>query len=66
MKLVCDCGNEMELKTTDEQGKEHTPDEENGQYARTDDKKFDIYADHELVTIGCKSENCGKALYFFT
>lgn len=66
MKLVCDCGTEMELKTTDEQGQENTVDEELGQYARIDSKKFDIYAEHERVSIGCKNLNCEKAIYFFT
>lgn len=64
MKLLCDCRTEMELKTTDEQGQENTVDEELGQYATIDSTKFDMYADHERVCIGCK--NCDKAIYFFT
>ena len=44
MKIICDCGSEMEFNTIDEDtGKETSTTEGEGQYATTDCSKFNLW-----------------------
>lgn len=58
MKLICDCGNEMEFKISDQ----YTNGE--GYYARCDIDKFSFWESHDQVGIVCKK--CGKDIWLFT
>ena len=65
MKLVCECGNEMEF-VVDEKKDANSPENlmENEYFADTDLKKFDIWAEHDEAGIKCKE--CGKSIWFIT
>ncbi|PLS19448.1 hypothetical protein CVD28_03260 [Bacillus sp. M6-12] len=58
MKLVCDCGNEMEFIPD----KDRTEDER-GQYVKKDTNKFGFWAEHDETGITC--EQCKKAIWYF-
>ncbi|MFR2887957.1 MAG: hypothetical protein ACLTDM_07175 [Clostridium butyricum] len=63
MKLICDCGNEEEFNTIDEEtGEEGLFFEDEGQYARIDNFRF--WEQHDQVGIVC--EKCGKSIWMFT
>lgn len=64
MRLECVCGNVMEFVV--DKNHEATPEdiEENGHYATKDPKKFDLYAAHEELFIGCLQ--CKRKIYMFT
>lgn len=63
MKIVCDCGNEAEFNTIDEDTGEQTRvTEGEGQYATI--KGFDFWETHDEVGIVCNK--CGKAIWLFT
>ena len=63
MKLICDCGNEEEFNTIDEEtGEEEMFIEDEGQYARIDNFRF--WEQHDQVGIVC--EKCGKSIWMFT
>lgn len=68
MKLICDCGNEMEFNEIDpETNEKYDLESEYGdgeeQYADKDYNKFDIWAGHEVLMISC--QQCGKAIWTF-
>jgi hypothetical protein len=60
MKLVCDCGNEMEFIIDEEV--EH--DDEKGEFVRKDYSKFDFWAEHDEAGFECRK--CKKAIWYFT
>ncbi|KEI95106.1 hypothetical protein N496_19305 (plasmid) [Clostridium botulinum A2B3 87] len=63
MKLICDCGNEEEFNTIDEEtGEQTTIREDEGQYARIE--SFEFWEQHDVVGIMCSK--CGKAIWLFT
>ena len=63
MKIVCDCGNEMDFNTIDEETGEQTENiEDEGQYARIEG--FDLWQEHDVVGISCR--DCGKSIWTFT
>lgn len=65
MKIICDCGNEAEFCTIDEDTGEQTRiDEDEGQYATVDIQKFNFWETHDVVGIKC--EKCDKAIWLFT
>lgn len=65
MKIICDCENEMEFETINEEtGEQNSLTEGEGQYATTDYSKFEFWETHDVVGINCK--NCGKAIWIFT
>lgn len=64
MKIVCDCGNEMEFNTVDEEtGKQTEVIEDEGQYATIDHSKFDFWEAHDVIGIICNK--CSKAIWVF-
>ena len=65
MKLVCDCGNEMEFNTIDDDtGEQTSTTEDEGQYATVEHPKFNLWEQHDVVGIVCKK--CDKAIWIFT
>ena len=65
MKIICDCGNEMEFDTIDEEtGEQTTITEGEGQYATIDYSKFGFWEEHDVVGIVCNK--CNKAIWLFT
>lgn len=65
MKLICDCCNEMEFNTIDEDTGEQTKmTKDEGQYATTDYKKFRFWETHDVIGIVCNK--CNKAIWVFT
>lgn len=63
MKIICDCGNEDEFNTIDEEtGEQLLYIEDEGQQAKI--KKFDFWEVHDQVGIVCKK--CDKAIWLFT
>ena len=63
MKLICDCGNEQEFNTTNEDtGEPNNITEDEGQYATI--KDFNLWQAHDVVGIVCNK--CGKAIWLFT
>ena len=63
MKIICDCGNEEEFNTIDEETGEQTRSIENeGQYAKIE--TFRLWEVHDQVGIVC--EKCGKSIWLFT
>ena len=64
MKIICECGNEMEFNTIDEDTGEQTEYEEEGQYATTDYNKFRFWTTHDVVGMVCNK--CDKAIWIFT
>lgn len=64
MKIICDCGNEMEFNTIDEDTGEQTEvDEDEGQYATTNYNKFRFWQTHDVVGMTCRK--CNKAIWVF-
>ena len=64
MKLICDCGNEMEFNTIDEDtGEQTSVTEGEGQYATIDCDKFGIRERHDVVGIICNK--CNKSIWIF-
>jgi hypothetical protein len=59
VKIVCDCGNEMEFVPDNEEFEE----DENGTYVNKDYKKFDFWAEHDETGITCKQ--CKKSIWYF-
>lgn len=65
MKIVCGCGNEVELDTVDgDTGQQTETDEERGQYARVDISKLRFWQEHDVVGLSC--EKCEKGIWLFT
>ena len=65
MKLVCDCGNEVEFNTVyEDTGEQTSTTEDEGQYATIDSSKFNLWEQHDVVGIVC--EKCDKAIWIFT
>ncbi len=65
MRILCDCGNEAELSTIDEDTKEQTAyTDGEGQYAVVDMSKFSFWQMHDVVGIVC--EKCDKDIWLFT
>ena len=63
MKLICDCGNEQEFNTINEETREQTTyTEDEGQYATIE--KFSLWETHDVVGIVC--DKCKKAIWMFT
>lgn len=58
MKIICDCGNEMEFIMTG------NIDDEDGEYVKFDYNKFELHGEHDQVWITC--EKCKKAIWMFT
>lgn len=64
IKLICDCGNEIEFSTIDEDtGLETNITEDEGQYTTFDFSKFNLWQMHDVVGIVCKK--CDKAIWCF-
>ena len=68
MKLVCDCGNEMEFNPIDpDTNEKYDVEAEYGngdeQYVETEYSKFAIWAEHD--SIGIKCQVCKKDIWFF-
>ena len=66
MRLICDCGNDMEFNTVDEETGEQTPieDECEGQYATVEHSQFELWGRHDVVGIIC--HKCDKAIWLYT
>lgn len=65
MKIVCDCGNEMEFIPDNEDDiNSEGSIEEKGYYCKKDYAKFDFWATHDETGIVCKK--CGKGIWYFT
>jgi len=63
MKLICDCGNEQEFNTIDEEtGQLNRITKDEGQYATIDG--FEFWSGHCEVGIVC--DKCKKAIWLFT
>lgn len=62
MKLVCNCGNEQEFNTRDENGEEYSISEDEGQYATIDN--FSLWQSHYVVGVVC--DKCKKSIWVFT
>lgn len=64
MKIVCDCGNETEFNTIDEDtGEESEITEGEGQYVTVDISKISFWEQHDVVGIVCKK--CDKSVWLF-
>jgi hypothetical protein len=64
MKLVCDCGNEMEFITIDpDTGKEYEEDYDYGVYATKDSNKFETWAAHDQAGFTCRK--CKKSIWYW-
>lgn len=64
IKLICDCGNEIEFDTIDEEtGQQTSITEDEGQYATLDYSKFNLWQMHDVVGIVCKK--CDKSIWCF-
>jgi hypothetical protein len=62
MKIICECGNEAKLNTTDvDTGEETEFTEGEGQYATVD--TFTFWQQHDVVGVVC--DKCEKALWMF-
>lgn len=65
MKIVCECGNEAEFNTKDEDtGEQNSYTEDEGQYATVDISKFRFWQQHDVVGVVC--EKCEKDIWLFT
>lgn len=63
MKIICDCGNEEEFNTIDEEtGGQTKITEDEGQYATI--KTFNFWEMHDQVGVVC--DKCGKSIWLFT
>jgi len=63
MKIVCDCGNENEFNTINEDtGQQSIQTQDEGQYATIED--FNFWETHDTVGIVC--QKCHKAIWLFT
>lgn len=63
IKLICDCGNEGEFTTVDDEtGEQTSVTEDEGQYAKIN--SFEFWQQHDVV--GCVCSKCGKAIWMFT
>ena len=63
MKIICECGNEVNLVEPDD-GEERTPHLDEGTYVIPDDYgKIDIWEKHDIVGIVCRK--CEKAVWMF-
>jgi hypothetical protein len=58
MKIVCNCGNEMEFVPY-----EDSEEDERGVLVKKDIKKFDFWAEHDEAGITC--EKCNKSIWYF-
>lgn len=65
MKLVCDCGNEMEFVINNEGMDECEYGNGHEEYASNDHEKFDLYANNGVLIIECQNEVCKKAIWTF-
>lgn len=63
MKIICDCGNEMEFKIDNEDIYESSI-EENGDYCKLEHSKFDFWSEHDEAGMTCKK--CGKSIWYFS
>ena len=62
MKIICDCGNEVNLVEPND--KEERGESEEGIYVIKDDySKFDFWEQHDQIGILCRV--CGKAIWMF-
>lgn len=61
MKLVCDCGNEQEFSTKDENGEEYSISEDEDQYATIDN--FSLWQSDYVVGVVC--DKCKKSIWMF-
>jgi len=61
VKLVCDCGNEMEFVVDDPH---EEIDEDIGYFVKKDIKKFDFWSEHDEAGLGCRK--CGFGIWYFT
>jgi hypothetical protein len=62
MKIVCDCGNEMEF-VVDNSDIDKETIQEMGNYVIKDYRKFDFWAEHDEAGITCKQ--CKKSIWYF-
>ena len=64
MKIICDCGNEVNLvEPNDSEERTYDPDE--GFYVRQDEHgKFDFWERHDQIGIVCNE--CLKGIWMFT
>jgi len=63
MKIICDCGNEVNLVEPND-GEERILDEEMGVYVTEDNSTFDFWQQHDIVGMVCNK--CKKAIWMFT
>jgi len=68
MKIVCDCGNEMDFiienEDVQEEQDEDECEEEKGQYCIKESGKFDLWSEHDEAGITCNK--CKKTIWYFT
>jgi len=63
MKVICTCGNEVNLIEPND-GESRTISVEKGMYVTTDNSTFDFWQEHDVVGIVCNK--CEKAIWMFT
>lgn len=63
MRILCNCGNEMEFILDNEDMDEEST-EMYGEYVKKDHSKFDFWAEHDEAGVTCKK--CDKSIWYFT
>ena len=65
MKIVCDCGNELEFLEKDETtGKPNDVTYDEGLFVTRKDQAMSFWGNHDQIGIVCNE--CGKAIWLFT
>lgn len=67
MKLICECGNEVEFKEElleDEETEEDEEESDYGTYTTIGWDKFDHWAEHDESGFECCK--CGKKIWYFS
>lgn len=59
MKIICDCGNEMDFIEDKE-----VMEDDSGKYVTTDFDRFRFWSEHDVVGIVCAK--CEKSIWLFT
>lgn len=63
MKIVCDCGQEMEFKKYEDWNDEED-DAETSVNVQQDYSKMEVHGEHDEIWITCG--NCNNMVHFFT
>lgn len=63
MKIICDCGNGVNLLEPDD-GENRIEDEEEGVYVKQSNYTFNFWQRHDVIGIACNK--CEKKVWMFT